>query len=132
MEEDIVAVRIAGRNDFMAIRKYIQRKIARSGSSICPICEMRKLLVIHHIRGREVSDWNRWYNEVWLCAACHDECHSSPPLIIIEGWLQTTLGKKLIWRRSGEAPVANPGATPHLYGAKSSISSVSEPDSCNV
>ena len=100
----------------MKIRKYIQRKIGRSGASVCPVCLNKGLLVLHHIKGRKVFDWNRSYSEVWLCASCHDGIYSCPPRIILEGWVSTSEGKKLLWHRLGEEPIANDGMKTHIHG----------------
>lgn len=95
-----------------------QREAARSGSLICPVCEKRRLLVEHHIHGRNHPDKNRKWNRCYICASCHDDIHAGN--VILEGWVLTSQGKRLIWRRSGEAPVANEGASPNLY--KGSVS----------
>lgn len=79
------------------MRKYLQRKAARSGTRDCPICKNKKLLVLHHIHGREVDDWDGDWNRAWICATCHDETHSGR--LEIDGWVSTTGGLELVYRR---------------------------------
>jgi len=93
-----------------------KRKAARSGTQDCPICENKRLLIEHHIHGRDHPDCHKAWNRCYICASCHDDVHEGR--VIIEGWIQTTMGKKLIWRRSGEAPIVNDGAKPNLYGGQ--------------
>ena len=57
------------------LTKKSQRAMARSGTAICPICFERHLLVLHHIFGREVTGWNKPWNEVLLCSNCHFDVH---------------------------------------------------------
>jgi len=92
-----------------------KRVAARSGKAHCEACREQKLLIEHHIHGRDFSDYNKPWNLCWLCASCHDEVHSCPPMIIIEGWASTSEGRKLIWRKAGEEALVNDGAKPPLY-----------------
>jgi hypothetical protein len=96
-----------------------QRIAARSGKMCCQICEKPRLLICHHIHGRAITGGNQQWNLCWICASCHDETHSAR--IIIEGWILTSEGKKLIWRKAGEEALANEGAKPPLYSKKTSI-----------
>lgn len=91
------------------------RKAARSGKLECPICDKKRLLVEHHINGRDIPEKNRWWNRAYICAGCHDEVHAGK--IVIEGWVSTTEGRKLAWRRAGEAQECMEGARPHLYSS---------------
>ena len=87
----------------MTVRKFVQRKIARSGYGHCADCGQRCLLVLHHIRGRKIPGWNKRWNEAWICSCCHFSQHSNhPDRIVITGWEQTTDGLKLAWHRAGE------------------------------
>jgi hypothetical protein len=97
------------------MKRALQRRIARSAKGRCAVCDRVGLLVCHHIRGRKINDWNRWWNEAWICPGCHAEIHASPPLLFIEGWVSTTDGMELAWRRAGEAQEALEGARSHLY-----------------
>jgi hypothetical protein len=92
------------------------RKMARSGSSICPICDKKRPLVEHHIHGRNILNHTASWNRAYICATCHDETHLG--MIIIEGWVSTTDGKILAWRRAGEPQNCLEGANPHLYTHK--------------
>ena len=48
------------------------RRAARSGTMECPVCLQRRLLVLHHIRGRGVPGRDRPWNKARICAGCHD------------------------------------------------------------
>lgn len=100
-----------------------RRQAARSGAMPCPMCLNLRLLIEHHIHGRDIPDSNRMWNRCWICAACHDDVHMGRK--IIEGWTLTSEGRKLIWRFPGEEPTINEGAKPNLYDQKTSDSSVS-------
>ena len=97
------------------MKRALQRIIARSAKGRCAICGRTGLLVCHHIRGRNVPDWNRKHNEAWICPNCHADIHASPPKVAIEGWVMTTDGYRLAWRRAGEAQDCMEGAEPPLY-----------------
>ena len=88
--------------------------MARSGKDYCPICNLQRLLVEHHINGRDISEKNRKWNRCWICASCHDEIHSG--IKILEGWVSTSEGKKLIWRKAGDEPVVNDGSRVYVHG----------------
>ena len=79
------------------LTKKSQRAMARSGTAICPTCNTRRLLVEHHINGREVPDWDKPWNRAYICAGCHDEVHNGDLVII--GYVRTTEGKVLEWHR---------------------------------
>ena len=96
--------------------KKSQRQIARSGSGVCPICDEQRLLVEHHIHGREVRDWDKPWNRCYICANCHDDVHAGE--VLIEGWFSTTNGQQLIHRKKGEPEICGPAAQPNLYGEK--------------
>lgn len=87
---------------------------------ICPICSTKRLLVEHHIHGRQIPNANASWNRVWLCVGCHEDIHTNPPKIIIEGWVSTSEGKILAWRKNGESQNCLEGAKPYLYGEKTS------------
>ena len=85
------------------MRKNIQRTIARSNRGRCAVCNKQCLLVLHHIAGRKIPNWNKPWNEVWLCSDCHFELHSQfPNRIVIEEWISTTNGRELVWHRREE------------------------------
>lgn len=91
-----------------------KRQAARSGTEYCPICDNQRLLVEHHIHGRNIPSKNRSWNRCWICAACHDEVHSGK--IVVENWVSTSSGKKLWWRLASETEITVNGAKPKLYG----------------
>ena len=92
--------------------KQAERKHKRSGSCPCEICGKRRPLVSHHINGRDVPRADEHWNLVNLCSNCHEDVHNDG-MIIIEGWMRTTEGRTLFWRRKGEDPVASDGAKPY-------------------
>ena len=77
--------------------KYKLRKQNRSGTYPCEICKQIVPLVEHHINGRDIPNWNKPWNIVWICPNCHDKIHMTPPKIIIQGWYMTTTGRVLIF-----------------------------------
>ena len=90
--------------------------MARSGKAYCPICSEQHLLVEHHINGRDSSFKNMKWNRCWICSNCHFEFHAG--MVILEGWISTSEGKKLIHRRAGDDPVANEGAKVYVPGGQ--------------
>lgn len=85
-------------------RKGTHRRAARSGGQMCPFCDQKRLLVEHHINGRDIPGWDMPWNKVYCCAACHDEVHMG--LIVIDKWELTTEGYRLVWKRAGRAQEA--------------------------
>lgn len=85
------------------------RKINRSGTQTCPICERQAKLVCHHIHGREVPRWDERWNWAHVCSNCHDDIHAGD--IIIEGNYRGTL----IWHKKGEESITGNDALPHTY-----------------
>lgn len=91
--------------------------LGRSGKRVCPVCEQKRLLVEHHIHGRDIGpSWNKPWNRVWICAACHDDVHDGR--VVLEGWISTTKGKELAWHKAGETDKYLPGAMPKLYNGE--------------
>jgi hypothetical protein len=97
------------------VKKKTRRKMARSGHEECPVCTQRRMLVEHHIHGRDIPNSEAPWNRAWICPSCHDEVHAGK--VVIEGWLKTTAGKVLGWHHSGEEPQFFPGAEPNLYAS---------------
>jgi hypothetical protein len=60
----------------------------------CDLCGNKNRLEEHHINGRNIPDPNHPSNICAICASCHTLIHEGH--IIIEGWMQTTEGLKLI------------------------------------
>ena len=75
--------------------KRIRKLSNRSGLETCPICNKQRILVEHHIGGRDIPNLNHKSNVCNICDNCHRDIHSG--LIIIEGWYSTTKGRELIW-----------------------------------
>ena len=89
------------------------RKYKRSGNSECEICEIETPLQEHHIRGREIPDYNNVNNISWICPTCHDRVHLG--LIIIEGWFNTTKGRELLWHNNNEQSITGKSISPPSY-----------------
>ena len=96
--------------------KKVERFVFRSGNRACEICGEKRILVCHHIHGRNILGWDKNWNKCWICPNCHDEIHSG--CIIVEDWGLTTDGYVLFWHKQGEDPKAFKGATPNLYSYK--------------
>jgi hypothetical protein len=75
------------------VTKVSQRLRNRSGKARCDICSKQTLLVIHHINGRSVPDWDKPWNRTSICACCHDLVHAGK--LTITGWVSTTAGRQL-------------------------------------
>jgi hypothetical protein len=69
-------------------------------------------LEVHHIRGRDIPDFDMPYNKVNVCPNCHTKIHKN--LIIIEDWRITSNGKELIWHLNGEESKTGDDAIPYL------------------
>lgn len=76
--------------------KYIKNSKTRP----CDICEEKEILEEHHIKGRKIPDANKEWNLCYICSNCHTDTHKG--LIIIDEWVQTTLGRQLIWHRKDQ------------------------------
>ena len=83
------------------------RKYARSGTDRCEICKRTKVLVTHHLAGRDIPDWNKAANVCRICSDDHQDIHMVPPRIVIEGWAMSTEGRILVWRRPGQPQVTD-------------------------
>jgi uncharacterized protein YlaI len=77
------------------MKKKLRKIICNSGKEYCQICNKKEYLVEHHINGRKVDDYDGDWNKTYICPNCHNEVHRN--LIIIEGWFQTTDGRKLLY-----------------------------------
>lgn len=102
----------------MKIPKRLRKIINRSGKRPCDICESVEILEEHHIRGRDIPNPNHPSNLANICGSCHNKIHYG--YIIIEGWCQTTAGKKLLWHMSGDASFSGRDSQSYLIQSKSS------------
>jgi len=93
------------------MRISARRKKNRSGNANCDICNEPQILEIHHIRGRKIPNYNNDSNLIDICANCHNKIHYG--LLIVENWIMTSGGKKLIWRKSDEESFTGNDAIPH-------------------
>jgi len=94
------------------IKKATRRKINRSGQYPCQICNKPLILVEHHINGRNIEKYNAWWNLTNICDNCHRLTHEGK--IIIEKWVSTTAGRKLLWHYKNEESVTGQDSTPYL------------------
>jgi 5-methylcytosine-specific restriction endonuclease McrA len=92
-----------------AVRKRLEGSIRMSRYNAevlvatCMVCGSKKGLETHHIIPQKEAvnkmvhhsiNIHRDSNLVTLCSTCHDNHHTG--LITIGGWIDTTMGKKLI------------------------------------
>ena len=89
-----------------------RRKINRTGKLSCPICNNKEILVEHHIRGKEIPNYNHPSNICNICSNCHRHIHEG--LVIIEGWMKTTNGTELFWHDKAESSFTGDDAIPYL------------------
>ena len=89
------------------------RKYKRSGNDKCEICETKTPLQEHHIKGRDIPDYNNISNRIWCCPTCHDRIHVD--LIVIEGWFNTSQGRELLWHNNDELSITGKKISPPHY-----------------
>lgn len=89
------------------------RKIKRFGNEACEICGLKTPLQEHHLRGRDVPNCNKRGNLAWICPTCHDRTHLG--FIVIEGWFNTTEGRKLLWHNREEESITGEKISPPPY-----------------
>jgi hypothetical protein len=82
----------------------------------CEICNNENASDVHHINQQcdanhnnliENNDYgifnkNKLWNLVALCKKCHQSVHSSPPKLEISGYVNTSVGLELIFKRIGD------------------------------
>lgn len=105
-------------NEFISFAKKIQNKLENKETKTklsqynndvfmdcCKICNSKDDLETHHIKDQQYSDENKMiehhhqnikHNLVQLCKQCHLKVTHGE--IIIEGWKETSRGKKLDWK----------------------------------
>lgn len=93
--------------------KEARKSLNRSGIEKCQCCEEPNILIEHHINGRNIPDFDKFWNLCYICANCHNKVHFG--LILIEGWFMTTNGLQLIWRHVQDKPITGSVTTPPLY-----------------
>lgn len=68
----------------------------------------------HHIISKKYGGSNKKNNIAKICQNCHRDVHMG--LLIIEGWVQSTSGMILIFRKKGEPSITgNPDPKVWLY-----------------
>ena len=96
----------------MSLKNYYDKH--HSGKYPCTICGTVIRLEIHHIRGRDIDNYNHRDNLVSLCPNDHLMIHTGE--ILVEGWFNTTSGREFIWRRRGEESITGTTAETYIIG----------------
>jgi hypothetical protein len=94
------------------IRERIRKTMNRSGMASCDVCSKTSFLIVHHINGRDVPDYNGDWNRAVICPNCHTGTHYGE--IIIEQWVMTSNGKELLWHRAKEPSFSGTDAKPYI------------------
>jgi len=94
------------------IRKKIRKVINSSGKACCDLCDDVNFLEEHHIEGRNIPNPNHSSNVCNLCPNCHDKIHRG--VLVIERWMTTTNGRKLIWHSKEETSISGQDAKPYI------------------
>ena len=103
--------------------KRNKKKIMRSGSASCPVCNCEpRPLEEHHMRGRKVKKPNDPWNIVYLCSKCHEDVHLNPPQLILECWRNTSDGRQLFFHKRGENSITGEICIPPLIKKKALFS----------
>jgi len=89
-----------------------RKEINKSGKAYCNICGNQDILVCHHINGRDIPNPNHPSNLTNICACCHNKIHYN--IIIIEKWVMSTDGLKLLWHKKEEKGITGEDSTPPL------------------
>ena len=94
------------------IKQKIKKIMNRSGICKCDICGQKEILVIHHINGRDIPNYNHPSNRCSICSNCHQKCHEG--LIVIEKWLMTSNGIRLFWHSENKESFSGENSSPYL------------------
>lgn len=78
----------------------------------CEICNNYRPLEEYHIKSRSKGGSENRFNKTNICSNCHKLVHYG--LIIIEGYFQSTLGNRLVWRKLNEESVTG-FSDPEVY-----------------
>jgi hypothetical protein len=97
------------------IPQRLRKKINASGTCPCDICKTQDFLEIHHIKGRNILNYNHYSNKTNICSSCHTKVHRG--LIIIEGWFKTTNGLELLWHTKEEPSFSGQDSKPYIMQA---------------
>lgn len=84
----------------------------RSGKGYCDICKNQEILQVHHINGRDVPNPNHPSNLCNICPNCHSRTHYG--FIIIERWIRSTNGLKLLWHKKEETGLTGEDSKPPI------------------
>ena len=94
------------------MQRNIKRKICKTGSKPCQICNTKEILVEHHIRGRNIPNFNSNSNLAYVCPNCHQKIHYG--IIVLEGYFMTTSGVELFWHYYKDESFTGENIKPHL------------------
>ena len=100
----------------ISVKRSIHKKLSRTGKIPCDICKEQHLLHEHHIRGRKIPNPNHPSNLCYICANCHQKVHENH--IIIEDWVQTTMGKELMWHEPQQESFTGKNAKTYIIKGK--------------
>lgn len=75
------------------------------------------VLVTHHIDGKDIPFPDRPSNLADICPDHHALVHNGS--VVIEKWVLTTEGRKLMWHNKGEQGLTGEDAVPYQIGSKS-------------
>jgi ssDNA-binding Zn-finger/Zn-ribbon topoisomerase 1 len=93
------------------IKQKTRKAKKKSGKFPCEICGSNMILETHHIDGRDIPNYNHWSNLADICPNCHTEIHWGK--IVIEKWVMTSVGKKLLWHKKGDESFTGEDSIPH-------------------
>ncbi len=90
----------------------IRKKMNASGSFPCDICNQKHILVEHHIEGRKIKNYQSEKNRCYVCDNDHRLIHEGK--IIVEGWVGTSTGTKLMWHYNDEPSLTGNDKTTYI------------------
>lgn len=94
------------------MNKITRKKMNRSGKAYCDICNENEILQIHHINGRDLPNSDHPSNLCNICPNCHSRTHYG--FIIIERWIRSTNGLRLLWHKKEETGLTGEDSNPPL------------------
>ena len=92
--------------------KYNSKKFV----SLCEVCKLNNATDTHHIKFQCIANENdiidhynkdSKFNLVGLCKECHNEVHSNPPKLVIEGYIMTSEGVELKWYKKNNKSLSD-------------------------
>ena len=88
-------------------------KSMMSGFGKCPIDKNYEGgLEKHHLNGRSINNWDTPWNVAYVSPNTHRMIHEGE--IIIEGWVESSDGRILMWHKKNEKNITGMTTKPHL------------------